>query len=161
MTTIPFGNSALQAPISLGSVFNGVASGLIISTAFNIPVLNGSSGSFPDTADLWLVLGSSITLSSGSPSIAASVIVSDDGENWEVPALIGGSALFPSYGASYLTLNPSQIYPTSGAIKVPGIVLPGMPSSGDFAKLIAFWNGGTTLPSSVTASLYVYGGNSG
>ena len=63
MTAIPIGLGTLQSGISMGTIFNSVSGGSFVSgSPFSISILNGALSSYPVAADLWLVLGGSMTL---------------------------------------------------------------------------------------------------
>lgn len=158
MASTPLGLGALQTGINLGAIFESIATGtLITSAAFAPAALSGSAGgSFPDMCDLWLVMGAAMTLGTGAPFIQAALLPSNDGTNYEI-AGVSNSQLFPYAGGVTTPLIPSQVYASGNVIRVPGIVF----TSAPFAKLIANWQGGATLPASVTAALYPSGYSAG
>ena len=157
MASTPLGLGPLQTGIALTiSGLDSAASGtLLISNAFNIPPL-ASSDADPDVVDLVLQLGSSITLGA-SPQMSAVLIIARDGTNFE-PAYVSNNALFPYYGGVTPPLDPSVVYQT---LVCPGIIVPAVLASGNFAKLAFYWNGGVALPVSVTPTLYPSGFSAG
>lgn len=149
-----WGYGALQAAISLGTVFNSMGTTTpITSAAFTNPLLTpGATGSYPTYADLVLTF-TSVTTGSTQPNFQAVIIPADDGTNYESAAVVN-SQLYPVAGGAIAQL-PAGTGIT--IIRVPFLTF--WPATN--LKLAAFNNSGVALPATVTANLYPYAGATG
>ncbi|MDE1905006.1 MAG: hypothetical protein KGH75_00965 [Rhodospirillales bacterium] len=162
MTASGIGYGLLQTGISLGSVFNSLASGSdAITAAITLPAVTNSTGASPYIADLELIMGASITTGTGAPYIQGTWIFADSSSNYDG---FYGVVAFQLYPINYTSFTAP--FPASTALgtvlRVPGIILPRVLStSAANAKLVLFNNLGAAFNASVTATLYPAGDDIG
>ena len=154
------GNGLLQTAISLGTVFNSLASGSdAITAALTLPIVTNAASAAVDIADLELVMGASITTGSGSPYIQGTWINDNDGTNYDTYGVVS-SQLYPINRYSFtIPLMASTAYTV---IRQPGLLLPLVSSTSSAGPKLVLYNlSGVTFNSTVTAGLYPAGSNFG
>ena len=150
----------VQAGISLGAVFNGLASGATAETAaITIPLVTNATAATPQEADIELVMSAAITTGSGTPNVQAVWITADSGSNYDVYG-VSSLQLFP-FGREEFhqeTLLSSTAY---SVLRFRMALPPVASTTTGGPKLVIFNNTGVAFAATVTATAYPVGSDIG
>lgn len=150
----------VQSGISLGSVFNALASGATAETAaITIPLVTNSTAATPSEANIELVMSASITTASGSPNVQAVWLSADSGANYDVYG-VSNLQLFP-FGREEFhqeTLLPSTAY---NVLRFRMALPPVSGTSTGGPILVVYNNTGVAFATTVTATAYPVGSDIG
>ena len=149
-----------QAGISLGTVFNALASAATAETAaITVPLVTSSAGATPQWVDIELVMSAAITTGAGTPNVQAVWLSADSGTNYDVYG-VSNSQLFPFAREEFHQepLLPSTAY---SVIRFRMILPPVASTSVAMPKLVVFNGAGAAFAATVTATAYPVGSDVG
>lgn len=164
MAATGLGYGIIQTGISLGTVFNALASGAdAITGALALPAVTNGPAASVTTADLELLFSAAVTWGAGSAYLQGTWINADSSTNYDGFYGAVNSQLYPIHpdGTSWTFSLPAG--QSSGTVvRVQGIILPRVVStSAAGPKFVLFNNGGVAFPATVTANLYPSGDDAG